>query len=182
MMLIQNVNHILRAAGEVTGQTRFVLIGSAAVIAWRRVVPVEMAMTREVDLFAYDVEDVDGVSEELDGSLGQGSNFDNTFGYYCDGVGAETAILPTDWLDRAMEYRTPEAPGITAIVPEPEDIALAKLCAWRPKDISWLVAAARGAIIKLDVMRARLQHMPARAGDFEELSARLLRLDQQGRR
>ena len=59
MMRINNVDHILRAAGEVTGQTRFVLIGSAAVIAWQRVVPPEMAMTREVDLFAMDAEEVD---------------------------------------------------------------------------------------------------------------------------
>ena len=178
MMRINNVDHILRAAGEVTGQTRFVLIGSAAVIAWQRVVPPEMAMTREVDLFAMDAEDIDATSEELDGSLGQGSSFDETFGYYCDGVGAETAILPTDWMSRAMTYQSPDAPGITAIIPEPDDIALAKLCAWRPKDIDWLVAAASSAIINLDAMRARLGTMPARAGDIRTLADRLLALNE----
>jgi len=153
MMGSAKVDHILRAAGAATGQKRFVLIGSAAIFAWRELVPPLMAMTREVDLFAYDVADSDHagrISDELDASLGQHSSFDETLGYNCDGVGPETAILPLDWPDRAKEYANPNTGGVTAIVPEPDDIAVSKLCAGREKDFTWLVEASRNSIIDLE--------------------------------
>lgn len=86
-MEINAVDHILRAAGAATGQSRFVLVGSAAIFAWRAVVPSEMAMTREADLFAYDVDrdTAERISDTLDGVLGQSSQFDEAYGYYCDG-------------------------------------------------------------------------------------------------
>jgi hypothetical protein len=176
MMEVNKVDHILRAAGAATGQTRFVLIGSAAIFAWKTIVPADMAMTREVDLFAYDVDaaTAESVAFEIDGSLGQASRFDETYGYYCDGVGPDTAILPTDWEARAKEYSSPATEGVTAIVPHPDDIALAKLCAGREKDYSWLVAAIRGGIIESLRMRERMDRLPAsRAPDRETLEARL---------
>jgi hypothetical protein len=97
MMRRDKVDHVLRAAGDVTGQSRFVLIGSAAIVAWRAIVPPEMAMSRDIDLFALDAADPEGVADQLVGSLGQASQFGATYGYCCDGVGPETAILPSDW-------------------------------------------------------------------------------------
>src|SRR5580698_983188 len=119
MMAADKVDHILRAAGAHTGQKHFVLIGSAAIFAWRREVPDGMAMTREVDLFAYDVppDEADRVAVELDGMLGVQSQFDATYGYYCDGVGPETAILPTDWLTRAKSYTSANTDGVIATAP-----------------------------------------------------------------
>ncbi|HWF01793.1 MAG TPA: DUF6036 family nucleotidyltransferase [Caulobacteraceae bacterium] len=176
MMEVNKVDHILRAAGAATGQKLFVLIGSAAIFAWQTIVPAEMAMTREVDLFAYDVDaaTAESIAFEIDGSLGQASQFDATYGYYCDGVGPDTAILPTDWQTRAKEYLSPGTEGVKAIVPHPDDIALAKLCAGREKDYSWLVAAIRGGMIEPSAMRERLDRLPAdRTPDRQTLETRL---------
>ena len=52
LMKREKVEHILRAAGRITGKRQFVLIGSAAIVAWREVVPPELAMSRDIDLFA----------------------------------------------------------------------------------------------------------------------------------
>ncbi len=169
----EKIEHILRAAGRVTNRKRFVLIGSAAVVAWREVVPVEMAISRDIDLFAYDVADVEQVSEQLDGSLGQASQFDQTFGYYCDGVGSQTAIMPVDWEGRAKEFTSDDTEGVVALVPEPNDIALSKLCAWRPKDIEWLRVALSNFVVDAGSMRSRLAQMPKRAGDIAVLEERL---------
>ena len=168
-----DIEHILRAAGTVTGKARFVLVGSAAVVAWRELVPDAMAISRDVDLFAYDTPDVDHVSDQLEGALGIASDFDRTFGYYCDGVGAETAVLPSDWEDRAKEFSSPNTNGVTALVPEPNDIALSKLVVWRPKDVDWLKAAVGHAIVDPRVMRSRLRALPPRAGDLGMLAVRL---------
>lgn len=168
-----SLDHILRSARKVTGLDRFVLIGSAAILAWRDLVPPRMVMSREADLFAFEVDNVDEVADELEGVLGQGSIFDETFGYYCDGVGEQTAVLPTDWLVRSKEYSSPATEGAIAIVPSPNDIALAKLCAWREKDRDWLIVAQSHGIISIVGMKALLLMMPERAPKIAELERRL---------
>jgi hypothetical protein len=112
MLNKDRVDHITRGGGVVTGKQTFVLIGSAAIAAWRSDIPELMAMSRDVDLFAYDAPDADDVADMLDVSLGQASPFDAEFGYYCDGVGPETAIMPTDWETRAKRYISPAANGV----------------------------------------------------------------------
>jgi hypothetical protein len=179
-MEVNAVDHILRAAGNVTGRTRFVLVGSAAIFAWRALVPPEMSMTREADLFAYDVdpETAESISDTIDGALGQSSQFDDTYGYYCDGVGPDTAILPIDWEIRAKQYSSMNTGGVVAIVPHPNDIALAKLCAGREKDMAWLKVAARHEIVDLAEMRERLAQLPEdRAPGRQILEQRLTSIE-----
>lgn len=170
------VDHILRAAGVITGRKKFVLIGSAAIAAWRSDIPARMAISRDVDLFVYDAPDADEIADVLDGAIGQASQFDAEFGYYCDGVGRETAVLPVDWETRAKLYTSPAAGGVEALAPDPNDIALSKVVAWRTKDIEWLRAAAVHGVIDLAAMRSRLIQMPERAGDIEVLRQRLANL------
>src|SRR5438270_10909849 len=124
-----SIDHILRAPAGVTGQTRFVLVGSAAVIARRKHIPLDMMFTPEIDSYAPGSADIELTSEMIDGSIGQGSQFHNEFGYYGDGVSPSTSKMPTDWLERAVEYRGEECPGVIAVVPEENDVALAKLAA-----------------------------------------------------
>jgi hypothetical protein len=180
MMELNAVDHILRAAGAATGQRRFVLVGSAAIFAWRAMVPPEMTMTREADLFAYDVDrdTAERISDMIDGALGHSSHFDETYGYYCDGVGPDTAILPSDWELRAKEYSSAGTDGVVAIVPHPNDIALAKLCAGREKDMTWLRAAVRHAIVEPGEMRERLAQLPeGRAPERRTLEQRLVSIE-----
>ena len=111
----------------------------------------------------------------IDGTIGQGSVFHRAFDDYGDGVGPETAIMPRDWRSRAIEYRGAEAPGVTAICPDPDDVALAKLCAWREKDIAWLRDAVGAGIVSLDGMRRNLAGgMPPSAPPRVEIKRRLL--------
>jgi hypothetical protein len=173
MLNRDRVDHILRAAGAITGRAKFVLIGSAAIAAWRADIPDIMAMSRDVDLFAYDTPDAEDVADQLSGAIGQASQFDAEFGYYCDGVDELTAILPTDWEVRARAYSSPATNGVEALAPEPNDIALSKAVAWRSKDIAWLRAAIAHRIVDVETMCARIDHLPARAGDLATLEARL---------
>lgn len=173
MMSRDKVEHILRAAGGVTGKTEFVLIGSAAVSAWRANLPDAMVISRDVDLFAYDAPDAEEIADLLDGALGQASQFDSTWGYYCDGVGPNTAMLPNDWETRAMRFTSPATEGVVAIVPEPSDIALSKLAAGRPKDMAWLRAAVGHGVIDVAAMEARLPLLPSHAPPADLLQTRL---------
>jgi hypothetical protein len=72
IMRRRSIDHILRAAAEVTNQTKFVLVGSAAVIARRKHTPLDMMFTPEIDIYAPDSADIELTSELIDGSIGQG--------------------------------------------------------------------------------------------------------------
>lgn len=166
-----NLHHILRAAKELTGQSRYVVIGSAALIARLRHVPLEMSLSPEADI--YTEEDDESVGALIDGVLGAGSDFHARFGYYADGVSAATAIMPTDWKTRTKEYEPADAPGIMVICPDEHDIALAKHCAWREKDQEWLRSGLRTGVLKLGPMLTRLGNMPSNAPDGAELERRI---------
>lgn len=110
-----------------------------------------MAISREADLFAYGVsaEEAERIADQLE-DIGQLSQFDDTHGYYADGVGPETAVLPRDWRSRSKTYETPATNGVVAIVPHPQDIAASKLYAGRPKDLDWVLEAKRAGYIELN--------------------------------
>jgi hypothetical protein len=130
MLRRSDIDHILRAAATLSNHARFVMVGTGAVIATARHIPVAMMLTEEIDIYADGVDDPDTVSDLIDGSIGRDSQFYRTFGYYGDGVSAQTAVMPLDWRKRATEYETPDGLA-TAVCPSADDIAIAKLCAWR---------------------------------------------------
>jgi hypothetical protein len=119
-----------------------------------------MMYTPEIYIYAPEADDIELVSELIDGSIGQLSQFHNEFGYYGDGVSPVTAKMPTDWQQRAIEYAGAECPGVLALVPEENDVALAKLAAWREKDQDWLNEGIGAGVFSLEQMAARLSLMP----------------------
>lgn len=148
------------------------MVGTGAVIATARHVPAAMMLTREIDIYPDGSADPDAISDLIDASIGHDSLFDRTFGY-CGGVGPRTAIMPMDWRTRAIEYRTPNGEA-TALCPSAEDVAIAKLCAWREKDQSWLREAVRARIAALERIEALLtREMPPEAPAADELLRRL---------
>lgn len=171
------ISHLLRAAGEVTGETRFVLVGSAAVIAWFADVPDDMSMTSEIDIYAFDAPDPEEVSFELEAFLGQQTAFHKTYGYFVDGVGPETARLPEGWRDRSQLYGGADTNGVTAIVPHPDDIAVAKLARCGERDLQFIVDGLAARLMDLEtiVERARdLRIEDLQQGGMDEKIAILL--------
>ncbi len=157
MLKRAQAEHVLRAAAGVTNHARFVVVGTGAVIlSATRHLPATMMLTREVVLCPDGVDDPEATSEPIDAPLApeatsepidaplaQGSPFHQTFARHADGVGPRTATLPLDRRIRASEHRGAEAGGAVAICPSAGDIAIAKLCASREKDIARLRAPRR---------------------------------------
>ena len=170
-MTREQLDHVLRAAGDLTGHKMFVLVGSTAIFAWYEDerVPTNMARSREADLFASGVsdEEAERISDLLE-NIGQLSEFDDLHGYYIDGVGPRTAVLPVDWKVRSKLYESRGANGVVALVPHPEDIALSKLCAGREKDVDWVGAAHSSDLIDLDSLARRVDKLPERTPEERE--------------
>ncbi len=150
-----DIAHILRAAAAVTNCKQFVLVGTGAVIVVQKTPQAFLMHTREIDIYTLDASDPGEMSDLIDGSLGEGSQFNRTFGYFADGVSKLAACLPADWETRATTLPVPGAADVSVVCPSPSDIALSKLCAWREKDIAWLREALLHGIANIEAMRQR---------------------------
>ncbi|QYU66572.1 hypothetical protein J4558_16520 [Leptolyngbya sp. 15MV] len=159
MLKRAGVNHMLRAAAAIAEHDRFVLIGSGSAIATQKNLPLDMMLTSEIDIYADGVTEPESLSELLAAVIGRDSMFHRTFHYYVDGVSPTTATLPDGWRDRLIPYTTPEAPGVTALCLEIHDLAVAKLCAGREKDIVWLRAGLNAGLVKRAILAERLDRL-----------------------
>jgi hypothetical protein len=165
------LEHVLRAAGAITGVATWVIVGSQAILGARPDAPEELLVSQEVDLYAPDDE---AASDLVDGSIGEKSMFHETFGYYGHGVGPRTAVLPRRWQDRAVRIATPATAGVTGVCPHPTDLAISKIVAWREKDQDFVRALVQHGIVKITDLRARLDELDAEIA--ERIEPRIQRL------
>jgi hypothetical protein len=145
----QQVDHILRAAGELTGEKQFVIIGSQSLHGKCPDVADDILQSFEVDLIAKNHPDR---SEWLN-FIGQDSPFHETHGYYADPVAENTATLPKGWRGRLVNLPPGDTQGVTGLCLDPHDLAIAKYVARREKDIVFTRAlAVRGIVEKAQLL------------------------------
>ena len=65
--------------------------------------------------------------DEIEDSLGDGSYFDATFGYYAHAVGPETAIAPSGWERRLVPIQNENTGGATGWCLEIHDPSLVEV-------------------------------------------------------
>ena len=165
--------HVVRASAAITGGDEFVLVGSQAVLGQFPEAPLDLRQSMELDLFSLrDPLDAD----LIEGSIGEGSPFHQTFGYYAHGVGEETAILPARWAERAIRVRTPRMGGATAICPEIHDLLASKLVAGREKDLAFILAAVRHGLADVATLRERVAETIVETAVRAACEGRLARL------
>ena len=167
------LEHIIRAAAGITGATEFVIVGSQAVLGQFPQAPDELLVSIEADVFSLrDPAD----SDLIDGSIGEGSPFHQTFGYYAHGVSVETAVLPGGWQDRLVPVRNENTGGGTGLCLEIHDLAVSKLVAGREKDVDFIMGLLRHRLVKASVIRNRLNETSLTPERLQISVARLDRL------
>lgn len=167
------LEHIIRAAAGISGTKQFVVIGSQSILGQFPHPPGELQDSMEADIFSLrDSKD----AELIDGSIGEGSPFHQTFGYYAHGVAEETAVLPDGWKDRLIPVHNENTGGGTGLCLEVHDLAVSKLIAGREKDLAFVGALLRYQLANCSVIEQRLLST-AITGDNRRISlARLKRL------
>jgi len=169
----QQLEHIIRAAAGITGAAEFVIVGSQAVLGQFPQAPDELLISIEADVFSLrDPAD----SDLIDGSIGEGSPFHQTFGYYAHGVSQETAVLPAGWRERLVPVPNQNTGGGTGLCLEIHDLAVSKLVAGREKDVEFLGGLLRHQLVQVPVIRERLNQTTLTAERFQTCVARLDRL------
>lgn len=152
-MTKQQLEHILRASAAITGTDQFVVIGSQAILGSDPNAHDELTVSDEVDIFSLRN---DSDAELIDGSIGEGSTFHQTFNYYAHGVHITTATLPDGWQSRLVKFQTPATNGAIGLCLEPNDLAVSKLVAGREKDMAFVAALLRHTLANADIIKQRL--------------------------
>ena len=147
----EQVEHVLRASAVIANETSFVVIGSQAVLFPFPDAPASLLVSCELDLYpALHPER----SDLIDGAIGAMSSFHETFGYYADGVGPETAVMPADWMSRASLHYIGE---ITAICPDIHDLAVSKCVAARDKDVDFVRVLLKERMVDAATLEQRIR-------------------------
>ena len=167
------LEHLIRAAGAITGADEIVVIGSQAILAARPDAPAPLLRSMEADMFTFRNP---GDADLIDGSIGEGSPFHETFGYYAQGVAIDTAVLPEGWKSRLVTIRNANTRDVTGLCLEPHDLAVSKLAAGREKDRDFVTDMCRSQMLDDDVLVSRISFLPLSAAEQELILARWKRI------
>jgi len=155
------LEHILRAAGSVSGSREIVVIGSQAILASYPDAPSELLKSMEADVYPLDVPEK---ADLIDGCIGELSPFHETFGYYAHGVSPDTATLPRGWRSRLVKLENQNTEGTVGWCLAPVDLAASKLVAGREKDLDFVRGMFRvGILSKLAVRKVFEELIPDQA-------------------
>ena len=144
-MKLNQLEHILRAAGAITQENRIVVVGSQAILGTVANPPEALVLSIEADIYPLDDPNK---SDLIDGTIGEMSPFHELFGYYAHGVGPLTATLPADWLERSARIANDNTRGIEGICPGAADLAVSKLAAGRPKDFDFVALMLKCGFVR----------------------------------
>lgn len=139
----QQVDHVLRAAGRITGEKQFIIVGSQALHGKHPDVADEILKSAEVDLIAGKK----ATRTEWLNAIGYLSPFHESFGYYADPVDLATATLPKGWKQRLVNLPPGDTDGVRGLCLEPHDLAIAKYVAGREKDLVFNRELARRGLV-----------------------------------
>jgi hypothetical protein len=134
------LEHIIRAAGTIADVNDIVVVDSQAVLGEFPDAPAEFLVSNEADVFPRQHPER---SDLIDASIGEGSPFQRTFGYYAHGDDETTSILPAGWRDRLILVSGENTRQVRGWCLEVHDLAIAKYAAGREKDLEFTRALAR---------------------------------------
>lgn len=155
-MTRKQLEHLIGAAAAISEDDEIVVVGSQAILGQFPDAPPELLVSDEADVFPRHYPDR---ADLIDGSIGELSPFHETFGYYAQGVGPETATLAPGWESRLVVVRSAATRGAAGLCLEVHDLALSKYVAMREKDDTFWRALARRGLVDRATLEARLATM-----------------------
>jgi hypothetical protein len=150
----EQLEHLIRAAADIADDDEIVVIGSQAILGQFPEAPESMRVSTEADLYPKNHPER---AEVIEGSIGELSPFHETFGYYAQGVGEETARLPSGWKDRLVVIQNENTRGVKGLCLEVHDLLISKAIAGREKDLAFLQDAAQHDLADRETLLRRIE-------------------------
>ena len=171
-MTREGLEHIIRASADVTDQYEFVIIGSQSMLGPRPNPEKVFTVSMEADIYPLNAPEL---AEMIDGAIGEGSQFHETYGYYAQGVGPDTAILPKDWMRRVHRVQNSNTKDRVGFCLDIIDLFLSKAVAGREKDREFCIALLHYSYISLEQALDLVPTMPINDIEQRKLRARVRR-------
>ena len=166
-MTREELEHVIRASGDVTNQYEFVIVGSQSMLGPVPSPEEVFTVSMEADIYPLQAPEL---ADKIDGAIGEGSQFHRSFGYYAQGVGPETATLPKDWMQRVHRIQNNNTNGRVGYCLDVLDLFLAKAAAGRAKDREFCMALFEYGYVTLAQALRMVPTMP-----FDDKEQRTLR-------
>ena len=163
----EDLEHIIRAAAAITNEYEFIVIGSQAILGSLPNAPAVFLRSMEADI--YPVRDPEK-ADLIDGAIGESSNFMEHYGYYAQGVGVDTAILPIGWEQRVTKIQNQNTDLKVGYCISLYDLAASKLAASRPKDLEFVKAMFDHSLIEPKELVKYLQLLPLEPSRIDRIS------------
>jgi len=164
------LEHLIRAAADVSQDSELVIVGSQAILGQFPDAPESLLVSREADVYPRNHPER---ADEIEGSMGDGSYFDSSFGYYAHAVGPETAKTPAGWEERLVPVRSENTGGATGWCLEPHDLVLSKCAAGRERDWEFAREALRHGLVDSDELQRRSADLSLPSSELERIERML---------
>ncbi len=171
-MTREELEHIIRASGNITEQYEFVILGSQSILGAIPNPPEFFTMSAEADIYPLDAPEL---ADQIDGAIGEGSAFHDANGFYAQGVGPETATLPDGWIDRVHRIQNANTGLRIGLCLSVVDLFMSKAWAGRDKDREFCIGLLRHALVKLEDALAMVHRMPLDESQHRTLTRRIKR-------
>ena len=153
----QELEHLIRAAAAITNEYEIVVIGSQSILGSLPDAPDFLLRSMEADMYPLRRPDL---ADLIDGAIGELSPFEDRFGYYAQGVGPNTALLPGDWESRLVKIQNANTDQKIGYCLEPHDLAASKLAAGRDKDWPFVEFLLVHKIVDEATLQQRIGMLP----------------------
>jgi hypothetical protein len=148
------LEHLLRASADIADDDEIIVIGSQAILGEHPDAPAALCVSVEADVYPKNKPERWNV---IDGAIGEGSTFHDTFGYYAQGVEEGTATLPEGWKERLVLVSNAGTRFAKGWCLETHDLLISKYVANREKDHRFICAAIEAGYAREEVLLARLK-------------------------
>lgn len=165
-----DLEHIIRASGEIANDREIVIIGSQAILGQFPNAPVRLLASMETDVYPRNKPEL---ADKIDGAIGEGSLFHEQHGYYAQGVGPETALLPKGWEGRLIEVNNENTNGVSGLCLEVHDLAISKLIAARPKDFAFVRELVSHEMVERATLTDRLAQTQLDSAERQIIQSRV---------
>lgn len=151
------LEHLIRAAAAITNEYEIVVIDSQSILGSAPHAPDFLLQSMEADLYPLHHPEL---ADLIDGAIGELSPFEERFGYYAQGVGPETAVLPDGWGQRLVKIQNANTDLKIGYCLEPHDLAASKLAAGRDKDWPFVATMLEHQLVNASTLHERIDTLP----------------------
>ena len=168
------LEHIIRAAGDISDDDEIIVLGSMAILGQFPDVSADLLYSIEADIYP---KNKPGLAQVIDGSIGELSPFHQTYGYYAHGVGPETAQnLPKGWEQRLVAIKNSNTRGVTGWCVEIHDLVIGKYVSGREKDYEFNTRAINDGLVSEEILQKRIDDLDV-ANDLQKNILQKIRME-----